>query len=61
MSKLYPSIPEPSQDVRSLQASVLALKEAVEVLSGQRRGTHPPVTWGDLVDLGLIDRTDIPR
>jgi hypothetical protein len=32
----YPSIPEPGQDVESLQATVLRLKEAVEMLTGQR-------------------------
>jgi hypothetical protein len=33
------TIPEPYQDVRSLQTSVMALKELVEELAGQR-GTH---------------------
>lgn len=62
MSKVVvPSIPEPAQDVRSLQVAVLALKEAVEVLSGQRRGSHPPVTWDDLVRLGVIEKQDVPR
>ena|GEM_PF-6760612 len=61
MSKIkYPSVPEPTQDVRSLQASVLALKENVEILTGQRRGPTP-VTWDDLVRLGLIEEADIPR
>lgn len=61
MSNKYPSIPEPSQDIRSLQASVLALKEAVEMLTGQRRGAQPVVTWDDLVRLGVVGQADVPK
>lgn len=56
-----PAIPEASQDVRSLQAAVLALKEAVEILSGQRRGVSALVKWDDLVRLGIVDRSDVPK
>lgn len=56
-----PAIPEASQDVRSLQAAVLALKEAVEILSGQRRGAQRLVTWDDLVRLGVVEEGDVPR
>lgn len=61
MANKYPSIPEPSQDVRSLQATILALKEAVEILTGQRRGGVPVPTWEDLARLGVIEQSDIPR
>lgn len=62
MSNLkFPSIPDPAQDVASLQASVLALKETVEILTGQRRGAAPPVRWSDLVRLGIIEEGDVPR
>lgn len=62
MSKLtVPSIPEPSQEAQSLQVSIMALKEAVEILSGQRRGSQPPVTWEDLVRLGVVKQEDVPR
>lgn len=62
MSKMkFPSVPEPGQDVTSLQQSVSALKEAVEMLTGQRRGATPPVTWDDLVRLGVIEQGDVPR
>ena len=37
MSK-YPSIPEFTDDPRSVAATVRALKEAVELLTGQRQG-----------------------
>lgn len=56
-----PAIPEASQDARSLQAAVLALKEAVEILSGQRRGAQRPVTWDDLVRLGVVEEGDVPK
>jgi hypothetical protein len=59
LSKKYPSIPEPSQEVRSLQVTVMALKEAVEMLTGQR-GTKP-VEWEDLVRLGVVEASDVPR
>lgn len=62
MSKVkYPSIPAPSQDIRSIQATVIALKEAVELLTGQRQNVNPPVTWDDLVRLGVIEQGDVPR
>lgn len=60
MSK-YPGIPQPTPDVRGLYEAVAALKEAVEALTGQRRGSQPPVTWDDLVRLGLIEEGDVPR
>lgn len=61
MSKLkIPSIPEPSLDIHSIQNTILQLKEAVEIMSGQRGGP-PPLTWDDLVRLGLIEKGDIPR
>lgn len=54
------AIPEPTTDPRSLQNTTLALKEAVEVMAGQR-GPTPLVTWDDLVRLGLVAREDVPR
>jgi hypothetical protein len=57
----YPSIPEPTQDPRSMLATVQALKEAVEILTGQRRGLPPQVTWEDLVRLGVVSAEDVPR
>lgn len=35
----YPAIPQPAGDVQSLLRTVLALKEAVEVLTQQRGGS----------------------
>jgi len=57
----FPAIPEPTTDVRSLQASVASLKEAVELLTGQRGAQARPVSWGDLVRLGIVTEQDIPR
>ena len=55
------AIPQPYEDVGSLYRTVLALKEMVEVLSGQR-GQAPDiaVTWQDLLDLQLVRKEDIP-
>lgn len=59
----YPAIPQPSPgDPDSLYEAVSAVKENVELLTGQR-GTNvtPAVTWQDLVDLGLIAADQVPR
>lgn len=58
MSK-YQSIPEPNLKPESLRDSVLAIKQTVEIHTGQRgKKADTAVTWQDLVDLGLI--TKIP-
>lgn len=60
MYKKVPGIPEPSLDPRSLQNTAIALKEAVELMSGQRGGPMYP-TWDDLIRLGLAKPEDVPR
>lgn len=56
------SIPDPITDVRSLQTTVMALKELVETLAGQRgKAYDAAVTFADLVQLGLISDPDIPE
>lgn len=47
--RTQPTIPEPYQTLASLQTSVAAMKELVEILAGQR-GDHDDqaVTWGEL-------------
>jgi hypothetical protein len=64
MSKRRPqeTIPVPYEDVRSLRSTVMAMKERVEVISGQR-GTDmlgSAVTWEDLVSLKLIKPSQVP-
>lgn len=54
----YRSIPEPTQDVRSLQNTVMALKETVEELTSQRTSADPPVYWSDLIRLGIVTADD---
>ena len=49
MSNLYPSIPEPYADIQSLLQTVRQLKEAVELLTGQRGDA-------DETDVGLRTR-----
>lgn len=56
------TIPEPYEDVRSLRTAAMANKELTETLAGQRGlPTDAAVTWGDLVRLGLIQPTQVPK
>lgn len=60
--KLQATIPEPYEDVQSLRAAVMAIKELVEVLAGQRGFmTEVAVTWQDLINLQLVNMADIPK
>lgn len=55
------SIPQPTTDPAALFASVDALKEVVETLAGQRgRALDVAVTWGDLVEAGVIKPEQVP-
>jgi len=55
------TIPEPYESVASLRVSVMALKELVEALAGQRGGRDDvAVTWGDLVETGVIKPEQVP-
>jgi hypothetical protein len=55
------TIPEPYENVESLYRTVHALKELVEVLSGQRgQAFDVAVTWQDMLNLQLIRYEDIP-
>ena len=61
ISNVYGSIPEPMGDPESLRQAVVTLKHAVEVLTRQRKpASAAAVTWQDLVDLELIDPSQIP-
>ena len=58
----YPSIPEPSLEPEALRRSDLALKETLEIMTGVRGNRADSiVTWQDLVDLGFIVPSQIPR
>lgn len=58
----YPPIPEPTTDPAALRQTGLALKESVETLTGTRGNRElSAVSWGDLVDLGLILPSQVPR
>lgn len=57
----FPSIQDPAPDPESLRQAILQLKEAVEILTRQRRPvTSGAVTWQDLVDLELIASDQVP-
>jgi hypothetical protein len=62
-STKYAAIPEPEAEVENLREVVTALKQTVEVLSRQRGGAvrSAAVTWQDLVDLELIEATQVPK
>lgn len=58
----YPAISEPTTDGASLRESVLNLKEATEMLTRQRGDPiASAITWADLVALGLIEASDVPK
>lgn len=57
----FPSIPHPRPDTNSMHATVVALKENVEVLTNQRGNpSSSAIKWSDLVTLGLIDPSQVP-
>ena len=55
------TIPEPYEDVKSLRASVMALKELVEELTGQRgiNRDSEAVTFGEMNSAELGERTTV--
>lgn len=56
------TIPEPYPDAASLRATALATKELVESLAGQRGGSYDvAVTWGNLIDLGIVKPEQMPE
>lgn len=55
------TIPQPGNDLASLRATVVAMKELVEVLSGQRGPANDVAfTWEDAVELGLVQKDQVP-
>lgn len=55
------SIPVAYENLGSLCATAAATREVVEQLAGQRRDIlGAAVTWGDLIDLGLIKPDQVP-
>lgn len=60
--KRYPPIPDPSTDPEALRRSDLAMKETLEIMTGVRGNRFDSaVTWQDLVDLGIIVPTQVPK
>lgn len=52
---------EPYENLSSLRRTAQETKDLVEELAGQRRSVlTAAVTWGDLLDLGLIKPDQIP-
>lgn len=62
MSNKYPAIPEPRPDVPAIYDTLVAVKQTVEMLAGVRGVRRDdPVTWGELVTLGIIAEDQIPK
>ncbi len=62
MTIKYPAIPNPSTDPNSLRNTALALKETAEILTQQRGSVlDAVVTWQDLLSLGLINSSQLPK
>lgn len=62
MALRYPPIPEPSTDTEALRRADLAIKETLEIMTGTRGNrADSVVTWQDLVDLGIIVPTQVPK
>lgn len=55
------AIPEPYATLDSLYATVYALREAVQTLHAQRDESLGAVTYRDLVLLGVITESQIPK
>ena len=57
---VVPTIPEPYADIKSLHATCMALKEAIEVLTQQRGSAgDSAVTWQQLQRVGVITRAQL--
>lgn len=55
------TIPQPTPTLDGLMASVLAIKEMVEVLAAQRGDPRDTaVTWRQLLELGIVTPHDVP-
>jgi len=53
----FPAIPDPQPTVESLVQVCNALKEAVELLTNQRKrgqGLTASPSWGELVNMGVV-------
>lgn len=62
MAQKYPAIPDPVANINSVRDTSAALKEGMEILTRQRGDRSlSAVTWQDLLALGLINPTQIPK
>ncbi len=62
MAPRYPPIPPSSTDPEALRKTDIALKETLEIITGQRGNRlDSMVTWQDLIDLGLALPTQVPK
>lgn len=58
----WPGISHPEMELASIHSTVLLLVDAMQLLQGQTGGRYDvAVTWGDLLELGLITEEQIPR
>jgi hypothetical protein len=60
----FSPIPEPMLSLPSHQETLTAIKDAVEVLTRQRKVEQvrsSAVTWNDLLALGLVQEDQVPK
>lgn len=59
--RVMQTIPDPNKNIDSMHATLMGMKELLEVLAGQRgRPLNAAITWQDLVDLQMIKQADVP-
>ncbi len=61
-NRKHPAIPQPESNIASMHATLVPMKEAVDMLQGATGTAYDcAVTWGDLLQLGLITKEQIPH
>lgn len=63
MSRKYPAIPEPGNNIESIREAVVAMKQIVEGLARLRDPAKSAVTWDELIALGIwgVDADKVPK
>jgi hypothetical protein len=62
MAQKYPAISDPTTEAASLRDAVISAKQAIEIITNQRGDPqNSMVSWGQLVKLGLVKATAVPK
>ena len=60
----HPAIPNPSMSDAALLQAVQNIRISLEILNGHSKSEnkrYAAITWDDLVSLGLITESDVPK